>query len=182
MGAELLELDHHFSKQVSRERFVSGSTPQSLLTSLGHYSSDETLRRWRIPCVLPAAGTHCQYCYYSYLHRQKGFFLCAVSNLHIKTCSEQKWELMSCLLCAILSEINRYGCMKGPCVTKGSNGKFLITWNIRKGDVFFFFFFKQRFSCGGLFLPAVSGFWGKTSCCLANVKALFLSQFLCFFP
>lgn len=68
---------------------------------------------------------------------RKNFFFCAVSDLHIKTCSEQKWELMSCLLCAILSEINRYGCMKGPCVTKGSNGKFLITWNIRKGDAFF---------------------------------------------
>ena len=117
------------------EHFVSDSIPQSLLTSLGHCSSDETMRRQRIPCALPAAGTRCQYCYYSYLHSQQGVF-CAVSDLHIKTCSEQEWELMSCLLCAALSEINRPGRMKGPCVTKSSNGKFLMTWNIRKGVAF----------------------------------------------
>lgn len=82
---------------------------------------------------------------------------CAVSDLHIKTCSVQKRELMSCLLCAILSDINRSGCMKGLYVTKGSNGNFWIMWNIMKGTVGGFF--KQHFCCTGFSpLPALSGF------------------------
>lgn len=60
------------------------------------------------------------------LPTQPARVFCAVSDLHIKTCSEQEWELMSCLLCAVLSEINRPRRMKGPCVTKGSKGKFLM--------------------------------------------------------
>lgn len=63
-------------------------------------------------------------------------------------------ELMSCLLCANLSEINRPGCMKGLYVTKGSNGKFQILRNIMKGIVFF----KQHLCYTGLSLPALSGF------------------------
>lgn len=35
-------------------------------------------------------------------------------------------ELMSCLLCAILSEINRPGYMKGLYEAEGSNGKIQI--------------------------------------------------------
>lgn len=175
MGIELQELYDHFGKGVSWERFVLGSTLQSLFTFPGHYSSDETPRRWRIPCVLPAAGTTLSIPLLS-LPTQPERIFCAVSDLHIKTCSVQKRELMSCLLCAILSEINRPGCMKGFCVTKGSNGKFQIMWNIVKGIGFL-----SNTSAVQVFL--IQPFQGseetqQASCCLANKKSLFLSPFL----
>jgi len=93
MGIELQELYHHLGKEVSQEHFVWGSTPQSLFTFPGHYRSDETPRRRRIPCVLPAADPHCQYRYYSYLHRQKGFFVLSAicTSKHAQCRSETQW-------------------------------------------------------------------------------------------
>lgn len=62
-----------------------------------------------------------------------------------------EWELMSCLLCAILSEINRPGCMKGLYVTEGSNGKTQTLWKIMK------LVFQATFVLFGYSLPALSG-------------------------
>lgn len=82
MGVELQELYDHFGKGVSWERFVLGSTLQSLFTFPGHYSSDETPRRRRIPSVLPAAGTTLSIPLLSLPTQPERIFLCCQRSAH----------------------------------------------------------------------------------------------------
>lgn len=178
MAIELQELYHHFGKGVSWERFVSGSTPQSLFTFPGHYSSDEMLRRQRIPCVARSRYT-LSILLLSLPTQPERIFLCCQRSAHQNMLSVE-WELMSCLLCANLSEINRPGCMKGLYVTKGSNGKFQILWNIMKGIGFLSNTCAIRIFHFQPFQGSEATQQG--SCCLANVKSLFLCPFFPFFP
>lgn len=106
-------------------------------------------------------------------------FLCCQRSAHQNMLSVER-ELMSCLLCANLSEINRPGCMKGLYVTKGSNGKFRILRNIMKGIGFLSNTCAIRVFHFQPFQGSEATQQG--SCCLANVKSLFLCPFFLFFP